>query len=292
MHAITLLPMQTMYIPREFYYRIGDCKFCVKSPLYNESDFLRLFSTEKTETPDLNIEINISPEKLNLPTGDVLIIDDKIIYHENGCEINAVRQHNGDILFLAKYNKNRIECVITKSLAENLNTFTLLEILNLPAYFLNQNALILHSSFIKYNDGAILFAAPKQTGKSTQAELWRKYLGAEIINGDRSLIKLTEDGLFAYGLPYCGTSKICKNEKIPVKGIVLLSQGKDNKIQKPTKREIILKLMSLCTFENTTEEKLNRFMDLLDKIATQAPFYSLSALPDYSAVEALKKVLD
>ena len=54
-------------------------------------------------------------------------------------------------------------------------------------------------------------------GKSTQADLWNKYEGCEIINGDRSAIT-KKDGVWnAYGLPFAGSSRIYKNVKNPIK---------------------------------------------------------------------------
>ena len=64
------------------------------------------------------------------------------------------------------------------------------EIYNMCIPELFQNRIIhLHSSYIIYHDKAILFTGPSGIGKTTQAELWRDYQGAEIINGDVTLIR-------------------------------------------------------------------------------------------------------
>ncbi len=70
--------------------------------------------------------------------------------------------------------------------------------------------------------GAVLFTAPSGTGKSTQAELWRKHRGASIINGDCTLIA-EDDGVFtAFGFPFSGTSGIFENRKAPIAAVVYL----------------------------------------------------------------------
>lgn len=51
---------------------------------------------------------------------------------------------------------------------------------------------VFHSSYVEVDGKAVLFTAPSETGKSTQAELWRSLRGAEIINGDRSVVRLVE----------------------------------------------------------------------------------------------------
>lgn len=63
-------------------------------------------------------------------------------------------------------------------------------------------------------------------GKSTQADLWNKYEGCEIINGDRSAIT-KKDGVWnAYGLPFAGSSRIYKNVKNPIRCVVVLNKRK------------------------------------------------------------------
>lgn len=77
----------------------------------------------------------------------------------------------------------------------DVNTFKIFEMIGLESYFCKKNIFILHSSYIKWNDGAILFSGPSGMGKSTQADLWNKYEGCEIINGDRSAIT-KKDGVW------------------------------------------------------------------------------------------------
>ena len=77
----------------------------------------------------------------------------------------------------------------------------------------------LHASVINWKDKGILFSAPSGTGKSTQADLWKKYEGAEVINGDRALIRKEKGDFTVYGYPYAGTSKIYTNFSAPIKAI-------------------------------------------------------------------------
>ena len=60
-----------------------------------------------------------------------------------------------------------------------------------------------YKEIIAFQNKAILFSAPSGTGKSTQADLWQKYVrGVEIINGDRAIIGIEDNGVKAYGLPF------------------------------------------------------------------------------------------
>ena len=69
---------------------------------------------------------------------------------------------------------------------------------------LRYGAMILHSSFIQTRYGGILFSGSSGIGKSTQADLWREYCDAEILNGDRTIIRKKDFVWKAYGSPYAG----------------------------------------------------------------------------------------
>ncbi len=64
----------------------------------------------------------------------------------------------------------------------------LLAVTGFSSALLYRDCLTFHCSYILHQNRAILFAAPSGTGKSTQAALWEKYRGAEIIIGDRGLL--------------------------------------------------------------------------------------------------------
>ena len=86
------------------------------------------------------------------------------------------------------------------------------EAIDLPSMLMKKGVGIIHCSFIEHNGKAILFVGDKQVGKSTQAALWNKYENTDTINGDRAAISYDNGIFYANGIPFCGTSKICKNK--------------------------------------------------------------------------------
>lgn len=60
---------------------------------------------------------------------------------------------------------------------------------------LQQDALVIHASYIEFMGRGILFLGPSGTGKSTQARLWNEHAGAPILNGDRALLR-QKDGIW------------------------------------------------------------------------------------------------
>ena len=61
-------------------------------------------------------------------------------------------------------------------------------LLALERRLVRKDQMVLHCAYVEYRGEAILFSAPSETGKTTQAGLWEKYRGSRTVNGDRSLL--------------------------------------------------------------------------------------------------------
>ena len=92
----------------------------------------------------------------------------------------------------------------------------------------------MHGAVVAWKNQGYLFTAPSGTGKSTHLALWKKYLGdqAEVINGDKPILKVTEDEVWVYGTPWAGKEQWQVNKKVALKGICFLERGEKNSIQK------------------------------------------------------------
>lgn len=155
-----------------------------------------------------------------------------------------------------------------------------------------EKKLILHASFIAYQNKAILFSAPSGTGKSTQADLWQKYVdGVKIINGDRAIIGIENNVVKAYGLPFCGTSKITLNQSFNLSTIVILRQGKINKLVELSARDSYKYLYSQINWIGWDKKLQLDILDLLEKVVNSIKIYYFECLPDRSAVEMLKTTI-
>lgn len=162
--------------------------------------------------------------------------------------------------------------------------------ISLAQLLLTHNAFFIHSSFISVNGKAILFSAPCGTGKSTQAALWEKHRGAEIINGDKAGI-LVENGVYACGVPFCGTSGICHNKTLPLGAIVFLSQSPENTIRKCIGFEALHNIMQNTYLDFVAPDEQRRFVDIAIKMLNSVPVFYLECTPDEDAIIALEKSL-
>lgn len=159
------------------------------------------------------------------------------------------------------------------------------------ALLLQNHRILLHSSFIKYDNKAILFSAPSGTGKSTQAELWKTHKQADILNGDRAAIGMNYGEWTAWGIPYAGTSGIYKNEKAPIGAIVVLKQAKENRVQRLRGIEAFRFLYPEISVHHWNPAYVEKVSDLLQKLLADIPVYLLECLPDEGAVELLYHTL-
>ena len=151
--------------------------------------------------------------------------------------------------------------------------------------------LIFHASYIKVQDKGIIFIAPSGTGKSTQAELWEKYRGAEIINGDKACIHV-KDQPTVHGVPFDGTSGICKDISCPLAGIVVLEQAKDNTVERLRSVLAIRALFSNVFVGRSIPDEWNKALELIMKLIDCVPIYHLKCTADERAVETLERVLE
>lgn len=150
---------------------------------------------------------------------------------------------------------------------------------------------IFHCSFIEHNGKAILFTAPSETGKSTQAELWKDYRGVRIINGDRAVVRLAEGVLLAEGIPFAGSSQYCENATMTIETIVYLRQAPETSIRKLRGYEAFSRIWEGVSVDIWDREDLEQVSAVVQKAAETIPVYHLSCTPDESAVAALEEAL-
>ncbi|MBR2732412.1 MAG: hypothetical protein IKD72_10575 [Clostridia bacterium] len=160
--------------------------------------------------------------------------------------------------------------------------------LNLPELLAEREIFLCHSSFILYRGEAVLFVGDKGAGKSTQAALWAGVRGAEIINGDRSLLRFVDGRLTAFGTPYCGSSQIALNRSAPVKAIILLDKGPDNRIALRTGMQALLPLLAQFSYESYQNAQAT---DFALQVCQSVPVYGLACRPEAAAVALLEKTL-
>ena len=130
-------------------------------------------------------------------------------------------------------------------------------------------------------------------GKSTQADLWCQYEDAELINGDKVIIRNVDGVWYGYGSPFAGSSDVFKNERVPIEGIVFLNRAVDEcSCRRLSLAESFRYLYLNTTLNSWNLEFMDCAMDLIQKIMDDVKLYELRNQKDYSSVKCLKQTLN
>lgn len=277
----------------EYFYRIADIDIRIEAPFQIITSVESVpFLIQRVEHPHLVISF-ASVDMLPVTTLDGNWIEDRYFEHVNEFDQMYVRSFPGAAPYARLLQSGAsIRFEYLKG-SENRFTHTcdILNLIGLEKVLLDRSGFLLHSSLICVHDRAILFSAPCGVGKSTQAELWKRFQNAEILNGDRAGVRLLGDRWVAFGMPFAGTSGIYRNASAPVSAIVTLSQGPENVIRRLRPMEAIRRLMMEISCRRWDSEFMNHMLDLLLKLVSSVPVYLLECRPDEGAVNLLYDTL-
>lgn len=156
---------------------------------------------------------------------------------------------------------------------------------------LQHQSFLLHASLIKYAGQGIAFAGSSGVGKSTQADLWATYHQATILNGDRAALRRTETGWMAYGSPFAGTSNIYCNDQAPLRAVVVLEQGNENRLEQLNGAQAMLHLWPEISARRWDRDFTAACSALCTQLIEEIPVYLLTCLPNEDATTLLKKGL-
>ena len=163
--------------------------------------------------------------------------------------------------------------------------------INLPFQLLQRGIFTLHSAAVQTRFGAILFCGRSGIGKSTQANLWKEYENALILNGDRCAVGFVDGAANAFGLPFCGTSGICLNFSLPIAAIISLGQAPENRITRLSGVRALRAMMSniVRLYGGAMRES---HAELFFRAAECIPIFELHCTADSRAVRLLKETLE
>ena len=274
-------------------YKIGKFKFEIEG-ISEEMMPFNLSKFKETGIADYHYQIKMTDEILLSDTSFTVNKPGILIKIEDGLETRYLSLP-GDGHFYGRckeIDKNNTEIQFNQNYQNYLKIDTVFNsLLSLERRMNEHNCYVLHSSYIVYKDEAILFTAPSGTGKSTQADLWKKYRDIRIINGDRTLLTYEEGRFYANGWPICGSSEICHNERYPLKAIVMLDQGPINEIRELSNIEKTKRLIQEITINYHNQGYLDNALSFIDKLIAKIPIINLSCTISEEAVDVLDRYI-
>lgn len=155
----------------------------------------------------------------------------------------------------------------------------------------NFNTVLLHASFVDLNGEGIVFTGPSGIGKTTQAQLWEKYIGATIVNGDKVFIRNVQGEALAYGTPWSGSSPYCLNKKSPLKGMVVLLQSDKNCIRRLNSDEAIKCVIPHIFMHHWDSVHIEKVLATFDMVLKNVSVWLLECKPDEEAVMITKEAI-
>ena len=153
----------------------------------------------------------------------------------------------------------------------------------MPAY----GTILFHGSVVAVDGEGYLFTAKSGTGKSTHTRFWREKFGprAVMVNDDKPLLQIREDGVWACGTPWDGKHRLSTNTAVPLKGICILERAEENHIEAISAKEALPMLLQQ-SYRPGDPAGVARLLALLDKLAGKTRFYRLGCNLDPEAARA------
>lgn len=281
----------------ERYYRFAGIDIALQMEddrFFQRELHLEPFRVEQVTNPHI-YRVQVA-ESLPMPTGAILVNPaDFLIESTDGGYIRyigPVSQGPQGAYARVEHRGNMHDVRIRADHApERVSVKLMLNSLDVEHLVADSGGVILHASMIEWQGRAILFTAPSGTGKSTQAELWKEYRGARIINGDRAVVLERDGVLCAAGLPFCGSSRYCEPDVLPLAAVVYLKQAPKTTIRRLRGMESFFRLWEGSCLNQWNREETRKVTALLEKMAGSAEIYELPCTPDESAVTALEQQL-
>lgn len=285
-------------------FQIGDFTFrlCCTQEVKPPDNFMK-FVCKSDPAPACEYTYRIQVEdQLPRPEGKVVARRPDLLVFREGTDEHGSRRESRLIgikgradsyAYYRETEDDRAEITLARGSVSGLRidpVFT--SLLALERRLIRKDSLVLHCAYVEYQGGAILFSAPSETGKTTQAGLWEKYRGSRTVNGDRALLGKRDGRWMAQGWPVCGTSEVCRNEAIPIRAVVMLSQAGENQAERLTPGRAFPLLYSQITVNKWNMEAHIHTMDLLEDFLGQVPVIHLGCTISEEAVSCLEKALE
>lgn len=141
-------------------------------------------------------------------------------------------------------------------------------------YLLRYKACVFHAVAFSWRGKAWLLPAPSGTGKTTQYLNWQRLFPGEIemISGDLPILEAREDGsVWVYPSSWNGKENMYGAPAAPLGGLVLLEQGKEDRMLPLPPQEAVIPLLQQFMVLPETEEEILQLASLLERMLLAAP---------------------
>lgn len=278
-------------------YQIADINIQLKTPWEQQVSNAFLPFLTQGEAFDWQVEFEIVP-KIQEMNGMPLISNEVYRIYQESAEIFIRYYHNdrtdgtpyASSRMDIKQKKIKVECLpesMDRFGSDKVDFFTI----GLEKILAEENAVILHAACVDTPLGGIVFSGKSGAGKSTQAALWCQYGQGKLINGDRTIIKKTDKGWYAYGSPYAGSSECYLSEHCRLNGIIFPVQAGECSLRSLNRAEAFRKILGNLTVNYFDSAFVEKAGNIALQLAMDVPVYELRCTKEEQAVLVLKEFM-
>lgn len=155
---------------------------------------------------------------------------------------------------------------------------------------LHSRAGVVHASGLSVGGQGLIFCGRSGAGKTTIARLW-KAEQAVLLNDDRVILRVAEDGIRLESSPWHGEDPEVHNRTVPLCAIVHLTQAPANRLRRLDGAEALAALMATTVAPFYFAAGMQKLLDTWARITDDVPSYRLDFTPDRRAVELCRAQL-
>lgn len=145
---------------------------------------------------------------------------------------------------------------------------------------------LFHSAVIDYEGKGYMFLGKSGTGKSTHARMWlSRFKEADLLNDDNPVVRFEDSGAWVYGSPWSGKTPCYKNRRIPLQGIIDLSQAPANVIRPMKGIEAYMAVKVSISGMRWNRAIADGLHNTENRLAQEVKMFHLDCLPDENAAE-------
>ena len=223
-------------------------------------------------------------------------IDNRFAYVEKLCQDYMVKQGTMSPAFRVSVSQDELKAYVARvgrpMSEDEAESYLIYRKIcgQMPAY----NAYLLHAAVVAVDGKGYAFSAARGQGKTTHTQMWETLFadrGVFIVNGDKPLIKLEDNGqITAWGTPWCGKEGKQVNTSVPLCGICFLEIGQINQMKTVNTADGVARMLQ-ATILPPTKTLQDAMAYLVGTTLKQTPAYLLSCRPDAEAAMIAYKTL-
>ena len=158
----------------------------------------------------------------------------------------------------------------------------------LPTY----NLIVMHGACIKKGCRSVLLTGNRGVGKSFLSQrIVESEKNTSIINGDKTIVSVNKDGIYAHGSPWCGKEGINCNDSSPLYRVVVINKGpfSFNQLSQDDAFDLLINQTHLPMEHDALSCTFSLLENVIKLTSTFTCYFNNESV--ISAIDAIKRIL-